>query len=123
MRDNAYSDDGVSYRPEQHSIHPSALRRAKVRGTSQCASRNANHLPRERIAEVGNVASHTPGDAREVIVRLTDLLHGEGMRWVLFVATQQLRNTFDRLRLATVLLAPADPARLQDASASSQRNH
>ncbi len=80
-------------------------------------------VPRERIAEVGNFASRTPGDAREVIVRLTGLLHGEGMRWVLFAATQQLRNTFDRLRLATVLLAPADPARLQDAPASNQQNY
>ncbi len=71
-------------------------------------------IPRERVVEVGNFASRTAGDAREVIVRLTGLLHGEGMRWVLFAATRQLRNTFDRLHLATVLLAPADPERLQE---------
>jgi Thermostable hemolysin len=71
-------------------------------------------IPRERVVEVGNFASRTAGDAREVIVRLTGLLHGEGMRWVLFAATRQLRNTFDRLHLATVPLAPADPLRLQE---------
>ncbi len=71
-------------------------------------------IPRERVVEVGNFASRTAGDAREVIVRLTGLLHGEGMRWVLFAATRQLRNTFDRLHLATVPLAPADPTRLQE---------
>ncbi len=80
-------------------------------------------VPRERVVEVGNFASRTPGDAREVIVRLTGLLHGEGMRWVLFAATKQLRNTFDRLHLATVPLALADPARLQNVSASHQQNH
>jgi hypothetical protein len=69
-------------------------------------------VPRERLVEVGNFASRTPGHAREVIVRLTALLHHEGLRWVLFAATKQLRNTFDRLHLATVPLAPADPARL-----------
>jgi hypothetical protein len=68
---------------------------------------------RERLVEVGSFASRTAGDAREVIVRLTGLLHGEGLRWVLFAATKQLRNTFDRLHLATVPMAPADSARLQ----------
>ncbi len=71
-------------------------------------------VPRERVVEVGNFASRTPGDAREVIVRLTSLLHAEGVRWVLFAATRQWRNTFDRLHLQTVPLAPADPARVQD---------
>lgn len=71
-------------------------------------------VPRERVVEVGNFASRTPGDAREVIVRLTGVLHAEGLRWVLFAATRQLRNTFDRLQLQTVPLAPADPARVQD---------
>jgi hypothetical protein len=80
-------------------------------------------VPRERIAEVGNFASRTPGDAREVIVRLTGLLHGEGMRWVLFAATQQLRNTFDRLHLATVLLVPADPSRMQAVPTPDLQNH
>lgn len=70
-------------------------------------------VPRERLVEVGNFASRTPGHAREVIVRLTALLHHEGLRWVLFAATKQLRNTFDRLHLATVSLAAADPARLE----------
>ena len=72
---------------------------------------------RDELVEVGSFASRSPGDAREVIVLITDLLHRAGVRWVLFAATRQLRNAFDRLRLATVVLAEARSERLQgDAS-------
>jgi hypothetical protein len=69
---------------------------------------------REELVEVGSFASRSPGDAREVIVLITGLLHQAGVRWVLFAATRQLRNAFDRLRLATVVLAEANRERLQD---------
>lgn len=72
---------------------------------------------RDELVEVGSFASRSPGDAREVIVLITDLLHRAGVRWVLFAATRQLRNAFDRLRLATVVLAEARSERLQDAAA------
>jgi hypothetical protein len=68
---------------------------------------------REELVEVGSFASRSPGDAREVIVLITGLLHQAGVRWVLFAATRQLRNAFDRLRLATVVLAEARSDRLQ----------
>jgi hypothetical protein len=68
---------------------------------------------RSELVEVGSFASRSPGDAREVIVLITDLLHQAGVRWVLFAATRQLRNAFDRLRLATVVLADARSDRLQ----------
>lgn len=68
---------------------------------------------RSELVEVGSFASRSPGDAREVIVLITDLLHRAGVRWVLFAATRQLRNAFDRLRLATVVLAEARSDRLQ----------
>lgn len=74
-------------------------------------------VSRDRIAEIGNFAATTPGVARELIVRLTDMLHASGVRWVLFAATQQLRNTLDRLHLETVELGEARPERLSgDAS-------
>lgn len=68
---------------------------------------------RSDLVEVGSFASRSPGDAREVIVLITDLLHQAGVRWVLFAATRQLRNALDRLRLAPVVLADARPERLQ----------
>ncbi len=69
-------------------------------------------VSRERLVEVGNFAAEGAGDARALILRLTVRLHAAGYRWVLFAATRQLRNAFDRMHLATVVLADADPARL-----------
>lgn len=73
---------------------------------------------RDRIAEIGNFAATSPGIARELIVRLTDVLHAARVRWVLFAATQQLRNTLDRLHLVTVELGDASPVRLHGDAAA-----
>ena len=67
---------------------------------------------RAQVVEVGNFASATAGDARELILQLTTCLHRQGLRWVLFAATRQLRNAFDRLHLSTVELAEARSERL-----------
>lgn len=67
---------------------------------------------RDRIAEIGNFAATTPGVARELIVRLTEALHTASVRWVVFAATQQLRNTLKRLHLVMVELGEASPERL-----------
>ena len=67
---------------------------------------------RRELVEVGNFASASAGDARELILQLTASLHAEGLRWVLFAATRQLRNAFDRLHLSTVELADARSERL-----------
>ena len=77
-------------------------------------ARLGHAVRRSELVEVGSFASRSPGDAREVIVLITDLLHRAGVRWVLFAATRQLRNAFDRLRLATVVLADARSDRLHD---------
>ena len=69
-------------------------------------------VTRGRIVEVGNFAAAGAGEARALILRLTVRLHAAGFRWVLFAATRQLRNAFDRMHLATVELAEADPQRL-----------
>ena len=52
---------------------------------------------------------------RALIVHLTGTLHAAGLRWVVFAATRQLRNTFDRLHLRTVVLADARADRLDPA--------
>ncbi|KAB7767065.1 thermostable hemolysin [Xanthomonas maliensis] len=68
---------------------------------------------RGQLAEVGNFAAVTPGVARELIMQLTCLLQAAQVRWVLFVATRQLRNACHRLQLAPVALAEASAARLE----------
>ena len=70
-------------------------------------------IDRDAMVEVGGLAASRPGDARRLILCLTRGLHRAGMRWVLFAATRQLRNAFDRLGLATVALAPALASRLR----------
>lgn len=73
----------------------------------------AQACDRDAMVEVGGLAARRPGDARRLILCLTRGLRAAGLRWVLFSATRQLRNAFDRLGLRTVALAPADPARLR----------
>ncbi|HAB87069.1 MAG TPA: thermostable hemolysin, partial [Pseudomonas sp.] len=50
--------------------------------------------------------------ARLLIVALTDLLVAQGFRWVVFTGTPALLNSFRRLALEPLALAPADPARM-----------
>lgn len=69
-------------------------------------------VQRDELVEVGNFAAVSAGQSRDVIVDLTFRLHRSGYRWVLFVATRQLRNAFDRLHLATVEIADATPGRV-----------
>jgi hypothetical protein len=73
----------------------------------------AQAVDRDTMVEVGGLAARRPGDARRLILCLTRGLHAAGLRWVLFAATSQLRNAFDRLGLRPVTLVPALRERLQ----------
>lgn len=64
------------------------------------------------IAEVGNLAASNAGQARLLIVALTDLLSRAGFRWVAFTGTPLLLNSFSRLGLSPLQLGPAEPARM-----------
>lgn len=68
--------------------------------------------PRERIAEIGNLAALGPGRARLLIIALAELLAAEGYDWVAFTGTREVLNSFRRLGLAPLPLCPADPARM-----------
>jgi Thermostable hemolysin len=78
------------------------------------AAATGRAVPRDQLIEVGNFGALSAGDARELILHLTQWLHLADFRWVLFAATRQLRNAFDRLHLATVELADASASRLTD---------
>lgn len=73
-------------------------------------------VDREAMVEVGGLAARRPGDARRLILCMTRGLDAAGLRWVLFAATLQLRNAFDRLGLRPVTLAPASKERLLPAA-------
>lgn len=69
-------------------------------------------VDRSQIVEVGNLAATTPGGARRLIIRMTTLLHRLGHTWVVFTSTRALLNSFARLDIPLMVLAPADPGRL-----------
>lgn len=71
-------------------------------------------VARSCLAEVGNFAAISAGSARALIPQMTHALRDAGVRWVLFAATRGLRNTFDRLQLRPLVLAPALQSRLRD---------
>jgi hypothetical protein len=70
---------------------------------------------RRHLVEVGNFAACAPGVARELIIQLARVLDAAGIRWVLFVATRELRNAFSRLHLRPMDLGAADGRRLGNA--------
>jgi hypothetical protein len=78
------------------------------------AQRAIAQIRRQDVVEVGNFAAITPGLARELIMQVTCTLAKARRPWVLFVATQQLRNAFQRLHLSPIELAEANPDRLTD---------
>jgi hypothetical protein len=76
-------------------------------------SRAAGHaVARERIVEVGHLASAAPGGTVAVILALARHLERLGFEWVVFTATDELISIFQRLALPPLALAVADPRRL-----------
>ncbi|MDW5378783.1 thermostable hemolysin [Halomonas sp. HP20-15] len=74
-------------------------------------------VARDRVVEVGNLATLRRGLLRPLIVTLIETLIDEDMQWLTFTATTQVRNAFQRLGLEAWPLAEADPARLGRESA------
>jgi len=93
---------------ERYLDEPAEQRLGRVHG---------DDVRRESIVEFGNLAAESPGSARALILSMLPVLQDAGLRFVLFVATRQLRNTFTRLGFAPVRLQPADPARLGEDAA------
>ena len=69
-------------------------------------------VARADIVEVGNLVIAQPGYARHLIVHLAACLYARGCRWVVFSAVPALRNSFRRIGIPLVTLAPADARRL-----------
>ncbi|MDT9120868.1 thermostable hemolysin, partial [Escherichia coli] len=61
---------------------------------------------RDRIVEVGNLACSEPGNARLMFAALCRLLCDNDLDYVVFTGTGKLRNSFHRLHLTPVELAP-----------------
>ncbi|MBK8120545.1 MAG: thermostable hemolysin [Sulfuritalea sp.] len=69
-------------------------------------------VDRQRIVEVGNLASEARGGSVGVILTLAAHLDRLGFEWVVFTATSELIGMLRRLGLPPLALAAADPERL-----------
>ena len=74
-------------------------------------------IERHRIAEIAHLAGVEAGVSRFLFASLSVWLDSAGYDWVVCTGTDQLRNSFHRLGIATQVLAKADPARLPDGGA------
>lgn len=72
----------------------------------------AEPVTRSQVIEMGNFAANDAGTARRLILSLIPLLAEAGGRFVMFVATRQLRNAFARLGLQPTTLGLAQADRL-----------
>lgn len=103
------ADDDERFFSERYLDTPIEQRLRDLTGT--CVARAG-------IAEIGNLAFASTGQARWLIAAITAYLYAADYRWVLFTAVTPLYNAFRRLGLAPLHVAPADPARLADGGRS-----
>ena len=75
------------------------------------------HVPRERIVEVGNLASAAKGFGGRFLPALRAYLVDLGYAWAVFTATREVRGILGRFAFDARALAPAAPERLPDAGA------
>jgi hypothetical protein len=84
----------------------------------QCLAEVLDHtVSRDHVVEVGSLTTLRRGLLRPLIVTLIETLVDEGMQWLTFTATTQVRNAFRRLGLEASPLIEADPTRLGQESA------
>lgn len=82
------------------------------------SERLARPVLRERIVEIGNFACAEAGHARIMFAALCRWLSEQSFDYVVFTGTAKLRNSFHRLHLNPLELAPALPERVgKDANA------
>tara|TARA_R110002110_G_scaffold82061_3_gene213363 strand:+ start:3170 stop:3880 length:711 start_codon:yes stop_codon:yes gene_type:complete len=74
-------------------------------------------VARNKIAEIAHLAGVEAGVSRHLFASLTVWLEGAGYDWVVCTGTDQLRNSFHRLGIATRVLARAYPENLPDGGA------
>ena len=78
---------------------------------------------RREIVEIGNLVADMRGSSHLLFLLLTAALHDAGYRWIVFTATQALRNNLTKLGYPLHLLAPADAARLDPAARALWGNY
>ena len=73
---------------------------------------------RQRIVEIGNLASGRQRATQTLFLLLAQLLHDAGYGWVVFTANRAVRIWLARMHLPGFVIREADPQRLADKGAS-----
>lgn len=93
------------------ATQPLFLERYLPAAVEQCVHDACGVMPhRERIVEVGHLASVRNGAGRMLMPFLGAHLVANGFEWVVSTATAELHSLFCRLGLAPLVLGAADPA-------------
>jgi len=82
------------------------------------SDRFGHEVERARIFELGNLAALRPGVCQLIYLIMAGVMERTALNYAVFVGNRQVRKGVNRLGFDTELLAPADPARLGDASAN-----
>lgn len=78
---------------------------------------------RNRIVEVGSLASTSAGGNRLLILALTVFLKGEGSDWVVFTGLPPLLNSFAKMGIDIFTLEQANPDYLSESELSNWGNY
>jgi len=106
-------DEVVAAAGYRSATRPLFLERYLQQPVERCLGDAAGlFIPRERIVEVGHLASVRNGAGRLLMPFLGRHLAEAGFEWVVSTATEELAHLFDRLGLAPLVLGAADPAML-----------
>lgn len=71
-------------------------------------------VERGHVVEIGGLASSGQGATVFLFAAMAHHLQGEGLRFAVATATEELRRIFSRAGLGALQLAKADPRRLED---------
>ena len=77
----------------------------------------AKPVDRHRIVEIGNLVATKRGSSYLLFIILAATLHTAGFRWMLFTATEQVKQIILKMKYSPITLCNADPSKLSDASA------
>lgn len=71
-------------------------------------------VQRDKIVEIGNLASGRQRATQTLFLLLAQILHGAGYEWVVFTANRAVRTWLERLDMPSFIIREADPKRLPD---------
>ncbi len=73
-----------------------------------------SQIRRDRIVEIGNLASGRQRATQTLFLLLAQILYGAGYEWVVFTANRAVLRWLHKLEISAIAIQEADPDRLND---------